>query len=94
MRSIFAAIMMLSASTALVHTAQAQTRNQPSYGPNQFQSDEKSVERENGSLDRPASRDRVTGAGQVDSEENAHAEKTEQENTQVDRKLKGICRGC
>jgi hypothetical protein len=96
MRVIFAAIIMLSASTAVGHAAEAQkhARLQPGYGPNQFQFDKKRVEEDNELLDLPATQGKVTGADQVESEENALAKLIEQENARIDRELKGICRGC
>jgi len=114
MRSIYAAIIMLSASTAVVHTAEAQTqpRIQPDYGymqaplghrqpteddvtgANQAQLDKESVEKDNELLDLPTAGDKVVGADQVESEENALAKTIEQENAHLDRELRGICRGC
>jgi hypothetical protein len=114
MRSIFAAIIMLSASTAVVHTAQDQrlAQTQPSYGDmqapvghqqptqddvtgaNQVQFDKERVEKDNELLDLPTNQDKVLGAEQVESEENALAKRIEQENARLDRQLRGICRGC
>jgi hypothetical protein len=114
MRSIFAAIIMLSASTAVGHTAEAQghARIRPGHGymqapvghrqptqhdvtgANQIQFDKKRVEKDDELLDLPATRDKVIGADQVDSEENALAKMIEQENARLDRELRGICRGC
>jgi hypothetical protein len=114
MRSIFAAIIMLSASTAVGHTAEAQkhARIQPGYGymqapvghrqptqddvtgANQVQFDKKRIEKDNELLDLPTTQDKVIGADQVGSEENALAKTIEQENARLDRELRGICRGC
>jgi hypothetical protein len=112
MRSIFAAIIMLSASTPVVHTAQAQrhAQTQPSYGDMQApvghrqptrddvtgdnQVDKESVAKDNELLDLPTNQDKVIGAEQVESEENALAKRIEQENARLDRELRAICRGC
>jgi hypothetical protein len=103
MRSIFAGIVMLSASTAFVHTAEAQRHVQipPGYGymqapghRQQTQDDVKKIERDNEQLDLPASQNSITGAGQVQSEESTLAKMIEQENERLDRQLRGICRGC
>ena len=103
MRSILAGIIMLSASTAFVHTAEAQRHAKipPGYGymqaPGQrqpTQDDAKKIERDNEQLDLPASQDSIAGADQVQSEENTLAKMIEQENARLDHQLKGICRGC
>jgi hypothetical protein len=103
MRTIFAGIIMLSASVPVAHTAQAQRHApiEPGYdytapvGHRQpTQDDAKKIERDNQQLDLPASQDSITGADQVQSEENTLAKMIEQENERLDRQLKGICRGC
>jgi hypothetical protein len=109
MRSIFAAIIMLSASTAVVYAAEARKlpRSQSGYGvghrrlaqddmtgANQTRFDKKTVEKDNELLDLPTTQDRVLGANQVESEQNAMAKTIEQENARLDRELRGICRGC
>jgi hypothetical protein len=104
MRTIFVAIIMLSASTAVVHAAQAQrhAQIQPGYGYMQApvghrqptQDDVKKIAKDNALLDLPASQDSITGADQVQSEENTLAKMIEHENEWLDRQLKGICRGC
>ena len=114
MRSIFAAIIIVSASTAVVHTAEAQklARSQPAYGhmqapvghrqptqdditgANQVQFDKTSIEKDNELLDLPATQDKVIGADQLQSKDNALARIIAQENARVDRTIKGICRGC
>ena len=43
---------------------------------------------------RQPTRDDVKGADPVQSDENALAKRIEEENTRVDRLLRGICRGC
>jgi hypothetical protein len=63
-------------------------------GPGHVQSDKKIVDKDNELLELPPSQDAVTGADQLQSEENALAKKIEQENTRLDRLLRGICRGC
>jgi hypothetical protein len=104
MHSIFAVIVMLSASIVVVHTAQAQNHIQspPGYGymsapighRQPTQHDVKEIEKDDEQLDRPASQDNIVGPDQVQSEENALAKLIEQENGRLDRQLKGICRGC
>jgi hypothetical protein len=114
MRSIFAAIIMLSVSTAVGHAAEAQkhAQIQPGYGyvrapvgyrqltqddvtgAGQAQFDKNSVEKDNEMLDQPTTRNQVIGADQVESEENGLARTIEHENEQLDRQLRGICRGC
>jgi hypothetical protein len=114
MRSIFAAIIVLSASTVAVHAADAKehARIQRGYGSrqapashrqsthdevtgaNQIPFDKKSVEKRNELFDLPPSQEKVIGADQVASEENALAKMIEQENARLDRELRGICRGC
>ena len=109
MRSIFAAIIMLSASTAVVYAAEARKppRIQSGYGvgyrrlaqddvagANQVQFDKKTVDKDNELLNLPTTRDTVLGANQVESKENAMAKTIEQENARLDRELRGICRGC
>jgi len=110
MRSIHAAIIMLLASTAVVHTteAQKQTRIQSGSGYREAtvghlqltQDDvtganqDKSVEKDNELLDLPPTQDKIMGADQVESQENALAKTIEQENVRLDQQLRGICRGC
>jgi hypothetical protein len=105
MRSIFAAMIMLSVSTAVVHagTAQNDTKIQPSYGyymhmqapvgrsPTEA---DKKIERDNELLDLPATQDKIIGANRVQSNENALGKMIEQENARVYREISGICRGC
>jgi hypothetical protein len=56
--------------------------------------DKESVAKDNELFDLPTNQDKVIGAEQVESEENALAKRIEQENAQLDRELRGICRGC
>ena len=114
MRSIFAGIILVSASTAVVHAGQAQKPAgiQPPYGytqapvghrqptqddvtgANQVQFDKTSIEKDNELLDLPANQDKIIGADQLQSEDNALARMIAQENSRVDRTISGICRGC
>jgi hypothetical protein len=114
MRSIFAAIIIVSASTAVVHTAEAQklARSQPAYGyrqapvghrqptqddvtgANQVQLDKKIIEKDNELLDLPPTQNKIIGADQLQSKDNALARMIAQENSRVDRAISGICRGC
>ena len=114
MRSIFAGIILVSASTAVVHTAEARNlvRSQPAYGyrqapaghrqptqddvtgANQVQSDKKIIEKDNELLDLPPTQNKIIGADELQSKDNALARMIAQENARVDRTIKGICRGC
>jgi hypothetical protein len=112
MRSIFAGIVVLLTSTAVVHTAETDTQMRPGYGymqtpvghrqptqnvvpgANQLQLDKKDVERDNELLDLPPTQHDVIGADEVQSDENAVGKMIERENEQLDRQLRGICRGC
>jgi hypothetical protein len=103
MRAILAGIIMLSASTAVVHAAQVQrhAQIQPGYGymqapvgHRQPTQDDVKIKKDNEQLDLPASQDSIAGADQVQSEENSLAKMIEQENIRLDRQLRGICRGC
>jgi hypothetical protein len=114
MRSILVAIIIVSASTAVVHPAEAQklARSQPAYGytqapvghrqaaqydvtgADQVEFDRRSIEKDNELLDLPPTQDKIIGADQLQSEDNARARTTEQENARIDRELWGICRGC
>jgi hypothetical protein len=114
MRSIFAAIIIVSASTAVVHTAEAQklARSQPAYGhmqapvghrqptqdnvkgTNQVQFEKKIIEKDNELLDLPPTQNKIIGADELQSKDNALARMIAQENARVDRTIKGICRGC
>ena len=105
MRSIFARIILLSASTFVVPAAGAENHahTQPGYGyyvqdqspvgHRQSTHDYTKIEKDNEELDLPPTQD-VTGAYEVQSEENALARLIEQENDRLDRQLRGICRGC
>ena len=95
MRSVFAAMIMVSASTAIVVPAEAQneTSNRP-FGHRQLMQDYTRIEKDNEQLDVPPTQN-VTGAHEVQSKENAVGETIERENDQLDRELRApICRGC
>jgi len=104
MRTIFAGIVMLSASTVVVHAAQTQrhAQIQPGYGYMQapvghrqpLRDDAKKIARDNAQLDLPAGQHNITGANQVQAEENTLATTIAHENERLDRLLKDICRGC
>ena len=84
MRPVFASMIMLSASTAIVLPAVAQnaTPNRPGYGYMQAPVGH-----------RQPTQDDVNGVG-TDSEENEVARTIERENELLDRELGTICRGC
>jgi hypothetical protein len=114
MRSIFAAIIIVSASTVVVHTAEARklARSQPAYGymqapvghrqptrddvtsANQGQFDKKIIEKDNELLNLPPTRNKVIGADELESKDNALARMIGEENSRLDREISGICRGC
>jgi hypothetical protein len=109
MRWIFVGIIILSASMAVVHTAQAQkhTHGPPGYGYMQARighrqpirddpshDDFKKIEKDDGDLDLPASQDDISGAGQVHSEEGDLTKKIEQDSERIDREIRNICPSC
>jgi hypothetical protein len=106
MRSIFAGIFMLSASMAVVHTAQVQKHGyghmRASIGhrhPTQddvqpSRADLKQIEKDNREVDPPAGPDDTIGGDQVHSEEDALTKRIEQDNARLDRELGGICSSC
>jgi hypothetical protein len=104
MRSILVGIIVLSASMAVVDTAQAQTPLQrPSncgyvhtpVDPQQPANDDlKSIEKDNQDLELPASQDDIVGAGQVHSEEEAQARRIDQDSVRIDREIRNICPSC
>jgi hypothetical protein len=114
MRSVFAAMIIVSASTAVVHAAEDRklARSQPAYGyrqapaghrqptqndvtgANQVQFDKKIIEKDNELLDLPPTQNRIIGADELQSKDNALARMIGQENSRLDRKISGICRGC
>jgi hypothetical protein len=105
MRLIITAMIMLSVSTAVVHAGAEHndTKIQPNYGyymhmqapigrpPTEA---DKKIEKDNELLDLPAGHDKVTGADQLESQDNVLAKKIGQENARGDREVTGICQGC
>jgi hypothetical protein len=106
MRSIFAGIIMLSASMAVVHAAQAQKHGygnmRASIGHRHPTKDElqpsradlKQIEKDHREVDPPAGPDDTIGGDQVHSEEDALTKRIEQDNARLDRELRGICSSC
>jgi hypothetical protein len=111
MRSLFAGMIMLSASMAVVDIAQAQVQPQrpPGYGsmqaqighrqPTQYdlqpaQDDREKIDKDNQQLDLPASQDEITGAGQVQSKEDALTNRIGQDNPALDSEITDICPTC
>jgi len=102
MRSVFAAMIMLSASTAAVLPAEGQneTPNRPGYGYMQApvghrqptQDDVKGADQAQIEMDNLAAGDNVVGERQ--SEEDEVARLIDRENALLDRELGAICRGC
>jgi hypothetical protein len=98
MRTLFAGMIMLSASMAIVDTAQAQIQPQRPPGYRSMQAhdlDLKRIEGANQQLDLPASQDDITGAfGPVSAEEDALTKNIEQDNRQLDSEITDICPTC
>ena len=111
MRSLFAGMMMLSASMAVVDIAQAQIQPQRpgDYGsmqapighrqPSQYDLQPardhlKKIDKDNQELDMPASRDEITGVGQVGSKEDALTNRIGRDNTALDGEITDICPSC
>jgi hypothetical protein len=104
MRSIFAGMVLLTASMGLAHAAEAQRRSQapPGYGytqapvdrPQPTRNDLQKIERDNQDLDMPASRDEIIRAGQVHSEEDVLTKQIDRDNARLDREVRGICASC
>jgi hypothetical protein len=103
MRSIFAGMIVLSAAIGVVHSADAQkhSQRQPGYAiqtsidlRRQAQDDAEKIKKDNEQLGLSASQEKIIGADQVQSEDNALARTIERENERIDRQLRGICRGC
>ena len=102
MRSVFAAMIMLSASTAAVLPAEGQneTPNRPGYGYMQApvghrqptQDDVKGANQAQIEMDNLAAGDNVGGERQ--SEEDEVGRMIDRENQLLDRELGDICRGC
>ena len=109
MRSLFAGMIMLSASMAVVDLAQAQSQpprppvarqapighRQPTqYGLQPTRDDLEKIDKANRQLDLPASQDDITGAGPVRSNEDALTNRIGQDNTALDGEIKDICPSC
>jgi hypothetical protein len=109
MRSLLLGMVMLSASMAVVDTAQAQIQRPPAYGsmqapvghrqPTQYdlqptQDDRDKIDKDNQQLDQPASQDEITGAGQVRSNEDALTNRIGQDNPALDGEITDICPSC
>jgi hypothetical protein len=111
MRSLLLGMVMLSASMAVVDTAQAQMQSQrPSgygsmeapigdwqltqYNQQPTQDDFKKIDKENQDLDLPASQDEITGAGHVQSREDALTNRIGQDNRALDGEITDICPTC
>jgi hypothetical protein len=109
MRSLFVGMIMLSASIALVDTAQAQIQRPPGYGSvrapighrqrtqddlQPTQDNLEKIDKDNQQLDLPASQDEITGAGQVQSEEDALTNRIGQDNPALDSEITDICPTC
>ena len=90
MRSIFVGIIMLSASMAIVHTAQAQTHTEgpPGYGHMQARIGHREPTQDG----LQPSQD--IGAGQVHSEEESLSKSIEQDSVRLDREIRNICPSC
>jgi hypothetical protein len=109
MRSLFAGMIMLSASMAVVDLAQAQTQSQRSpvamqapighrqptqYGLQPTQDDLQKIDKANRQLDLPASQDDITGAGPLGSKEDNLTNRIGQDNTALDGEITDICPTC
>jgi hypothetical protein len=109
MRSLFAGMMMLSASMAVVDIAQAQTQPPPGYGsmqapighrqPTQYglqpaQDDREKIDKDNQQLDLPASQNGINGAGPLRSNEDTLTNRIGQDNPALDREITDICPTC
>ena len=82
MHVIFAAFIMVSGSTAVVHDV-ALAR--------QAESDKNIIAQDNELLELPSSQSRVD---EVPADENTLTKMIEEENARVDRLVRSICRGC
>jgi hypothetical protein len=109
MRSLFAGMIMLSASMAVVDLAQAQTQSQTppvamqapighrqptQYGLQPTQDDLQKIDKANRQLDLPASQDDITGAGPLGSKEDDLTNRIGQDNTALDGEITDICPTC
>jgi hypothetical protein len=105
MCSLFAGMIMLSASMAVVDLAQPPRppvamqapvghRQPTQYGLQPTQDDLQKIDRANRQLDEPASQDDITGAGPLGSKEDALTNRIGQDNTTLDGEITDICPRC
>src|ERR1700722_3919040 len=109
MRSLFAGMIMLSVSMAVVDLTEAQTQpqmppvamqapvghRQPTqYGLQPTQDDLQKIDKANRQLDLPASQDDITGAGPLGSKEDDLTNRIGQDNTALDGEITDICPTC
>jgi hypothetical protein len=102
MRSLFVAMSMLSASMAVVNTAQAQMQKPPGYGSMQApighrqptQGDFEKIDKDNQQLHLPASQDGITGARPLPAEEDTLTNRIGQDNPALDSEITDICPTC
>jgi hypothetical protein len=109
MRSLFVAMIMLSASMAVVDTAQAQMQKPPGYGSMQApighrqptrddlqptQGDFEKIDKDNQQLHLPASQDGITGARPLPAEEDTLTNRIGQDNPALDSEITDICPTC
>ena len=59
-----------------------------------FDNYKKRIEKDNELLDLPPTQNKVIGADELQSKDNALARMIGQENSRLDREISGICRGC
>ena len=89
MRWIFAGLIVLSASTAVVRAGEADKRAEVRTGDRTSQAPVRHRQPA-----RPDVTGAPAGAGEVQPEESNLAKTIEQENDRLDRLVRGICRGC
>jgi hypothetical protein len=108
MRSIFAGIIILSASMAVVHPAQAEKQPQrpPGYSyvqtpfghqqsnQDDLRSTQDDLQKIEKDNEEPASHDDIIGVGQVRSGEDALTKRIGQEGVRLDREIRNICTSC
>ena len=109
MRSLFVAMSMLSASMAVVNTAQAQMQKPPGYGsmqapighrqPTQYdlqptQDNLEKIDKDNQQPHLPTSQDGITGARPLPAEEDTLTNRIGQDNPALDSEITDICPTC
>lgn len=101
-RSLFAATILLTTLSAVPLAAETRDHSATWPGDSSMQAPPghrqptrwlEQVGKDNAQLDA-AGGGEVTGANEVQSEENALARRIEEENDRLDAELRGICRGC